>query len=131
MALPPWVRQLQQSWIAQIAIAALIATAPALYQCAGNDFSDLSIACFKKWAVAAAAYLFAISQHSPRSASFNPNGTPNQQVAEVVKADIENKPVAVVPVASPAAREEVKAMVEANAPIKVAVGTQLLTEAKK
>ena len=126
--MPAWLRRLQQSKIVQlIVIPTLITTVPALYQCAGNDFANLSIDCFKKWAIAAVGYAFVVLQHSPGSASFNPNGTPNEQVAEVVKADAENKPVAVVPVPTAQAREDIRAVIAIakmdDKPLAVAVNT--------
>lgn len=113
MTLPPWARQLQQSTLVQlILIPAIITAVPAVIQCAGNDFANMSLNCLKLGGAAALVYIVGMIQHSPGSASFNSNGTDNKQVEEVVAADKAEQPVAVVPVASPQAREEIRATVK-------------------
>lgn len=120
MNLPPWARQIQQSPVFQVVVAAILFAGPTFLQCAGTDLSQLSIGCFKLGGLAAGTYIWGIIQHSPGSPAFNPNGTDNQQVAEVVAADKAAQPVAVVPVASPAAREEIRATVK-DAAVKAVV----------
>lgn len=117
--MPPFLRKLQQNWLVQLGIAALIATVSVLIQCAGNGLTNLSFACFRTWVLAAGGYLLAQIQHSPGSASFNPDGSENKQVKEIIAADQAQVPVAVVPVASAAMRENVREAVAAQMPVKI------------
>jgi hypothetical protein len=128
VSLPPFLRRLQQSPLVQlILIPAIITAVPAVIQCAGNDFANMSLSCLKLGAAAAVVYIVGMLQHSPGSATFNANGTDNQQVAEVVAADKALQPVAVVPVASAAAREEIRTTVK-DAAVKSVVVAPAATE---
>lgn len=120
MQLPPWVRQIQQSKLVQlILIPALITAIPTIIQCAGNDFARMSLSCLKLGGSAAVIYIVGMIQHSPGSANFNPSGTPNKQVEEIVAADKAAVPVAVVPVSSPVVRDSIRAAVEEGAKVEV------------
>lgn len=88
MTLPPAIRYVQQQWwFSILVVPALIAAGPAFFECAGNDFAKLSLNCFKVGGMAAIAYIIAALQHSPGSASFKPDGTPNEAVNKVVEAN--------------------------------------------
>lgn len=114
MNIPPWMRQIQQSWIFNLVVVpAALAAAPAIYECAGAGLEHLSLNCFKAGGIAAAAWLVRTFGHSPNSTAFNKDGTTNSQVAEIVKADVENRPVAVIPVASPEQRDAIRDAVAA------------------
>lgn len=90
MTLPPWLRTIQQSWwfhILFIPFATVFFAA--LENCAGNDFANFSVACLlssvKAVGAYAVVYVVGVLQHSPGSASYNPDGTLNQQVLMVKK----------------------------------------------
>lgn len=126
MPLPPWLRKLQQQWWFQFLILpALIAATPGFVRCAGDNFANLSLTCFtesgKQIVYTIGVYLIAAFSHSSGSASFNTDGTVNKQVQEIIAADKSHEPVAVVPVPSPEAREEIRTAVAENKPIQVAV----------
>ena len=83
------LRVIQQSWwFHLLAVPVLITAGTALYNCAGSDFSNFGVGCLKMAAGAGASgflfYAIGIIQHSPGSASFKADGTPNAAVANVV-----------------------------------------------
>lgn len=95
MTLPPFLRQIQQSYITHLVIAALIAGGASVFTCWGTA-NDFTIACAKGGLIVAGIYLFGSLQHSPGSASFKPDGTVNQPVVQVVKMQAQDIPVKVV-----------------------------------
>ena len=82
MTLPPFLREIQQSWAFHVVQAALFAAVPA----AVTAYMDPSQRA--AWmAVGATTFFTTLSasiQHSPGSASFKPDGSENKVVANVV-----------------------------------------------
>ena len=95
MTLPPFLRQIQQSYMTHLAIAALIAGAGLAFTCFAKD-NTFTFECARGGLIAAGIYLFGSLQHSPGSASFKPDGTVNQPVVQVVKMQAQDIPVKVV-----------------------------------
>ena len=92
MPLPPWLRKIQQSYYWQVlCLPLLVGFGGALLTngCLARGIFDIDVACLKG---AVSSYILMtigiyISGHSPGSASFNADGTPNQTVAKVVATD--------------------------------------------
>jgi hypothetical protein len=105
----------------------LIAFATGVYACSGSDLAKFSVACLYEGLTTArtaigglvGVYVIAAWQHSSGSASFNPNGTENAQVKEIVKADTEKQPVAVIPVPTAEIREQVRDAVSKGEVVQV------------
>ena len=79
MDLPAWARRIQQSRPFQFCVVPAIATvASTAYAAAHNDVSAISLVGIvdgvKVAAVPVALYVWGAMQHSPGSASFNPDG---------------------------------------------------------
>lgn len=81
MTLPPFLRALQQSYLVQLIIAGLVVGGGVTFACFKANNNMFSMDCVRDGLVSAAIYLFGSLQHSPNSASFNPDGTLNKAVA--------------------------------------------------
>ena len=102
MNLPPFLRKIQQSYLFHFLIMpAILAAIPAFMKCAGENFENLSVDCFMTGGKLAlgyiAIYLYSIMQHPPGSPLFNPDGSTNKQVQEVVAATQAGTTVEIVP----------------------------------
>jgi len=82
----PRMRRVQQSWWFHIVTAAAIAAGVTAFTCF-NSANDFTLSCLKGGAIAGGLYLFAAFQHSPGSASFKPDGTPNRPVDKIVAVE--------------------------------------------
>jgi len=69
-----WLRQIQQSWITHLAIAAGIIAISTAFQCYQKN-DTVTWECTKLGIVAAGTYLWGIFQHSPHSAMFRRDGS--------------------------------------------------------
>jgi len=83
MTLPPWMRAIQQTYAFHVGVAAFAMAGVTAFKFF-SDHSQFSWAGVTDGLIAGGGYLFAALQHSPGSASFKPDGTPNKQVAMVV-----------------------------------------------
>lgn len=127
-SLGPWARRLQQNKLFMgIAVPIALAFAVGTYESAGTDLAKFGVASVIAGAIKARAalgviigvHLTAWMAHSPDSASYNKDGTPNEQVKQIVEADKAEKPVAVVPVESPQACVDITQAVKMGQPIAV------------
>ena len=88
VTLPPWLRRIQQSWYFQLILQPILVGAlPIFIGCAGMSMENLSIHCVKLSLGAGLIALLIAFQHSTGSASFKPDGTPNEAVEKVVAAN--------------------------------------------
>ena len=86
------VRRFQQSYFGQLLIAAFITAATAalgaLLASSKGDLSNLGAGSFETalgiGGAAGMTYLLGVMQHSPGSASFKADGTPNKAVTDLV-----------------------------------------------
>jgi hypothetical protein len=87
--LPPWLRKIQQSWLWQfigLPLSLGFGSAMLLDGCLANGIDHIQRACVMG-AISTTVISFltvVISGHSVNSASFYPNGKPNEMVAQVV-----------------------------------------------
>jgi hypothetical protein len=93
--LPPLFRRVQQSWTWHIAQSLFIGTGSAAFACFVTH-NDFTVACVKTGLIISGGALFVSLQHSPGSASFKKDGSPNEIVETVVAAQSIDVPVSVV-----------------------------------
>jgi hypothetical protein len=92
MSIPPFLRRIQQSYSWHIAQSLFIGTGSAAFACFVTH-NDFTVACVKTGLIISGGALFVSLQHSPGSASFKPDGTPNEVVEKVVAAQSIGVPV--------------------------------------
>jgi len=117
--IPPWLRKLKQSWWFQLIVQPFVVAAMPVLYLSSNGFADITSNSIKAAVIAGGSSLYSAYQKGFNDPSYNPSGTDNQQIAEVVKADAANSPVAVVPVSSPQVRERIRDVVDSGAPVAV------------
>ena len=88
--MPAWMRRIQQTRFFHLCIVPAVTLLGATaFECAHHDITAVTLDCLTVGVKAAAPmvvlYVWGAFQHSPGSASFNPDGTQNDLVAAVRK----------------------------------------------
>jgi hypothetical protein len=107
MSMSPFFRRIQQTWTWHIVQSLLVGTGSAAFACFVTH-NDFTLACVKTGLIISGGALFVSLQHSPGSASFKSDGTPNQVVEKVVAAQSIGVPVQAV--VAPGAERKVEAV---------------------